>query len=538
MAAHRLAVAFFAFVAVSHGTPTVQIRNGTYRGVFNLDFEQDFFLVMPFAQTPVGDLRLRIPQSLNTSWTGTRNADAYSSAYIGYSSPGNELVPEEQMSEDCLTINVIRPAGILPNASLPVAVWIHGGVLVEGSSREPSYNLSFIVQKSVEMGYPIIAASMNYRLSAWGFLYGNAMAKEGSDHLGYRDQRLALHWIQENIGAFGGSSQKVTLFGKSAGAWSVGAQLLAHGGRDDGLFRAAVLQSGAPIWAEPDHTFTANNWEPIYQTAAESVKCGNITDTVACLRNVPVQQLSEAFRTSLAALSFDLGHYVDGDFFETSTQVQLSQGAVPRVPILLGTNFDEGVGFGQIGVNTTEQFLDAIQKSQASKAAALEIAAVYPEDPDVGIPASLQHRPSGNLTYLGAQYKRMAAYGGDLMMHAPRRFFARALAAYNHTVYNYHWNVVTGSPEQGANHFAEVPVVFNDVSQFKEHPKFSQFSRHADTMSITCQKWPTYRVNNMKNFVFDVNIDDLVHDEPDDYREAAMRKLTGIMFSITRRLST
>jgi hypothetical protein len=104
------------------------------------------------------------------------------------------------------------------------------------------------VQNSVNIGKPIIGVSINYRLSAWGFLSGSQEIKDaGNMNLGLRDQRLALQWIQENIDAFGGDHNQVTIFGESAGAASVGFQLTAYSGRDDKLFRGAVMQSGNPI---------------------------------------------------------------------------------------------------------------------------------------------------------------------------------------------------------------------------------------------------------------------------------------------------
>ena len=103
---------------------------------------------------------------------------------------------------------MIRPAGTDPQEKLPVAVWIHGGGWVQGSGVDLRYNMSFIVQQSQEMGQPIIAITINYRLSAWGFLQGFAsgegQSEDAGSNWGIRDQRLALHWIQENIGAFGG----------------------------------------------------------------------------------------------------------------------------------------------------------------------------------------------------------------------------------------------------------------------------------------------------------------------------------------------
>ncbi|UDD59190.1 hypothetical protein AFCA_006612 [Aspergillus flavus] len=97
------------------------------------------------------------------------------------------------------------------------------------------------------MGKPIIAVAINYRLNGFDFLGGPVIQEQGLTNLGLRDQRLALHWIQENTAGFGGDKSKVTIWGQSAGAGSVGSQLLAYGGRNDSLFRAAIADSGGPL---------------------------------------------------------------------------------------------------------------------------------------------------------------------------------------------------------------------------------------------------------------------------------------------------
>lgn len=111
-----------------------------------------------------------------------------------------------------------------------MAVWIHGGGLYMGGSADRRYNLSFIVENSVNQGTPIVAVSLNYRLAAFGFLSGKEALDAGVTNIGFRDQRLALHWVNENIAAFGGSPDKVTIFGESSGAESVSAQVLAYNG--------------------------------------------------------------------------------------------------------------------------------------------------------------------------------------------------------------------------------------------------------------------------------------------------------------------
>jgi carboxylesterase type B len=180
--------------------PTVTVKNGTLEGAHSSTYNQDFFLGIPFAQPPVGQLRFRVPQSINESWSNTYSATQYSAACVGY---GSDDWPYPELSEDCLYLNVVRPSGY-ENVSLPVAFWIHGGGLYMGSAIDERYNLSLIVQRSVEDGNPIMAVSTNYRVAMWGFITGEEVVETGNTNLGFRDQRLALHWVQENIAAFGG----------------------------------------------------------------------------------------------------------------------------------------------------------------------------------------------------------------------------------------------------------------------------------------------------------------------------------------------
>lgn len=241
-------------------SPIVTVKNGTISGVYSSTYDEDYFLGIPFAQPPLNDFRFRNPQSINSTFKTTLQATEYAPECYGY---GGDQVGYPQ-SEDCLYLNVVRPAGY-ENQSLPVGVWIHGGGFYQGGTRDERYNLSFIVQNSVEIGKPIIAASIAYRLGPWGFLQSQEVSGSGNANIGLRDQRLALHWINENIAAFGGDKDKVTIWvgrlvippasiypanceqGESAGAASVGYHILAYNGRSDGIFRAGIMQSGNPV---------------------------------------------------------------------------------------------------------------------------------------------------------------------------------------------------------------------------------------------------------------------------------------------------
>jgi acetylcholinesterase len=143
------------------------------------------------------------------------------------------------VSEDCLTINVLRPAGVDNNTALPVMAWIYGGGFAGGLSS--TYNGSAIVAKAALRGTPVIYVNFNYRTGPLGFPQGAEATKEGSLNLGLKDQLAALEWIQANIGAFGGDKSKVTVFGQSAGAASIAIHMLRPSFKK--LARAAVIQS-------------------------------------------------------------------------------------------------------------------------------------------------------------------------------------------------------------------------------------------------------------------------------------------------------
>jgi len=332
------------------------------------------------------------------------------------------------VSEDCLTINVVRSHGSGDN--LPVVVWIHGGGLVMGGSADHRYNQSFIVQQSAEAGMPIIAVSINYRLSSWGFLYGQAIQDSGNTMNGFRDQRLALHWVQENIAAFGGDPSRVTIQGESSGGTSVGAQLLAYNGRDDKLFAHAIAESGAPVGLSPD--ITVARWEPVIANISAGVGCTNASDVLASFRSIPSDKMN-AVINSTATRGAPYGPVIDGDFIVDHAVTQLERGCFVHVPYIIGCNSDEGTGFGPKQINTTDQFLAYLEKSQGlDNATAQDMAILYPDIPAIGVPSTVTGRPNG--TY-GLQYKRTSAAAGDISMHGPRRLTAQLWASNNATVY-------------------------------------------------------------------------------------------------------
>ncbi|KAL1305900.1 hypothetical protein AAFC00_004044 [Neodothiora populina] len=443
-----------------NGSPVVSLQNGSYYGLHNSNYNQDFFLGIPFAQPPLENLRFANPKPLERTWYGALPATEYAFECIGY---GGDQIGYQQ-SEDCLYLNLVRPAGY-ENATLPVAVWIHGGGFFEGGTPDRRYNLTFIVENSVKIGKPIMAASIAYRLGPFGFLNGNEINSTGLANIGLKDQRLALHWIQENIASFGGDAFQVTIWGESAGAESVGFHLVAYNGRDDKLFRGAIMESGSSI--SSGGLRGSDFYQPRYDSLVKTTGCSNDSDSLDCLRKVPFTVLNNALNTT----EFNSGWKptIDGDIIAKHTSIQIADGEFVHVPIIIGANTDEGTAFAPKGVNTSAELRSTMELTTAGNYPELidELMDIYTrDDPEYSIPSS--ESLGGNVTLLdpyGAYYRHAAAYYGDYVFIASRRRTCQTWAAADLRAYCYRFNVIpSGSdwPYQ-ATHFTEVAFVFNNV---------------------------------------------------------------------------
>ena len=161
-----------------------------------------------------------------------------------------------------------------------------------------------------------MAASIAYRLGPFGFLNGDDVAGAGQTNVGLKDQRLALHWLQENGASFGADTSKVTIWGESAGAASVGFHLTAFNGRDDKLFRAGIMESGNPV------SYNALNgtdyYQPRYAALVDAAGCTEATDSLACLRQLPLFVLNNVLNTTEFYRNWN--PTLDGDFIARSEQ--------------------------------------------------------------------------------------------------------------------------------------------------------------------------------------------------------------------------
>lgn len=255
-----LSVASAASISGRTIDPRVTGHGVTYIGIEDNQYGVEKWLGIRYSEAPVGPLRLQPAVSFNNR--GIVNSQKFGSACF------NLGANHTGQSEDCLFVNVYRPTPrhSQKRTGLPVMVWIHGGGFNTGAGS--IYKAESLVQRSCDVHSPTIVVTMNYRLSFFGFsgmnnLYnssgtssnntpaGKVSEDNNALNLGLRDQREALNWVNKNIHLWGGDKEKVTIFGQSAGATSIGLQITAFGGKTEGLFRAAILESGSPADTSP-----------------------------------------------------------------------------------------------------------------------------------------------------------------------------------------------------------------------------------------------------------------------------------------------
>jgi len=344
------------FAQLNNQTPTVKTLNGILEGVDESGVRT--FKGVPFAAPPVGEFRWREPQPVK-NWTGVRKAVKFGPRAMQLALFGDMNFRSDGMSEDCLYLNVWTPAK-KGDEHLPVLVYFYGGGFMAGDGSEPRSDGESMARKGV------IAITVNYRLSVFGFFSYPGLTKESPHHAsgnyGLLDQAAAIKWVQQNIAVFGGDPKKITIAGESAGSYSVSAQMASPLSKN--IIAGAIGESGSLLSLQP--TATLADAEKSGESFATTIKANSLDE----LRAIPAEQLLKA--TAGAGYGkFPVD--IDGYFFPKSPLAIFEAGEQAHVPLLVGWNSQEMTYKMLLGDNavTKENYASGAQKMLGDKAPAV-----------------------------------------------------------------------------------------------------------------------------------------------------------------------
>jgi len=445
------------------------------------------FLGLRYAKAPVGELRFKPPVPVDP-WQGIFEATRFPNRAMQVDGPPIVIEPNSyEMSEDSLFLNVYTPS--VAGNDRPVLVWIHGGSFMTGTGN--GYNGTQLAAQG-----NVVVVSINYRLGMLGFLdlSGFGESYGGSASNGIRDQILALEWVRDNIGDYGGDAGNVTIFGESAGGTSVAAIMAAP--RADGLYHKAIMHSGVAVHAPPTD---------LRDTLAEHLSV-NTDQILKTLQAMSAKEIIEVQKKIQAPF----GGIVDGTVVTRSIYEAIAERGEAGVPVIAGTNKDEGTllsylvprfAYGAVGQlianlttggKNTDSYLQGLKKA-------------YPDD-------------SGK-----AHYERI--WIEMFRIHAVNVAEQVSAAGPGGWLYRFDMPVQRNpfGAELGATHAAEITFTFNtfasdwqddsflydrnDPAVRKLAEKWSntiiQFARTGDPNGAGLPEWPKYHAESRQSLILD-----------------------------------
>lgn len=506
----------YAQEAGANASPTVRTENGVVRGV--TEGEISSFKGIPYAAPPVGEYRWRPPQPL-ASWDDVRDATEYGDncAQTGWGAAPGTIADG---SEDCLFLNIWRPEGTEEGANLPVMVWIHGGAFVSGSGAGATISGEEFAKQGV------ILMTSNYRLGRLGHFAFPALSEEHPEEpkgsYAYMDQIAALEWMQENIAAFGGDPDNVTIFGFSAGGVSVHSLMTIPAAR--GLFQKAISESGGGrdgvLTGRP---IRKENADPLYTVSAESIGInfarkkgieGTEAAALAKLRDLSVEEIVDGGQETdgEGGPRTYSGPILDGKLVVETAESAYKAGRQADVPLIIGnTSAEVGGSFVNNSSSKEELFSLFGQLEDEAKAA---------------------YDPDGNKEFAEVITK----FNTDWVWGEPARMTARTFVAEGNPAYMYLFSFVPEALQEqmrfGAGHGSEVAYVFNnlddrwgDAEPTTEEEKLAQvlntywanFAKTGDPNSQGLPKWPVYNTQNEE--ILEIESDSKTVSKPDPREE-------------------
>ncbi|SPQ21482.1 71117122-090b-44f1-9b5e-52a02fb6a7c1 [Thermothielavioides terrestris] len=474
--------------------PSVTLRKNkvTYRGTAAGGVEH--FQNIRYAHDTSGQRRFAPPEP----YSSPEGAEVDASA-PGPACPQSKaamppyFVEIPEISEDCLNLRIARPAGTAEGDNLPVVVHLHGGGVVKGSAYDPHFDPDKLITLSKSLSKPIIYVALNYRLTIFGFARLPILKEQKSLNNGIRDQRAGLQWVKDNIAAFGGDPDRITLFGLSAGGTATSLHLVSYGGEKGVPFTRAWAMSGPPGTAL---NMSSDVSELHTRNVAAMVGCGDEVEDaklLECLRNVPFEELTKK------AMEYSVSNHppgglftfipsIDGDFFPERQSVLYRSGRfVKGIPLVYGWTIDDGdLNAGPAQLYETEDSIKATIRNFAHALTDDDFArlfALYPAADFAEQAANYEARrdAAAGDPAVPVHYFRASRILRDLLFTCSSLDFGRAMAAASSAaaagggggggvrVYALNQTMLTpvfravGMPYVGVAHGSDTNYIFNGV---------------------------------------------------------------------------
>lgn len=444
-------------------TDSVQVATSQGRLEGCLEEGLAVFRGIPFAAPPVGPLRWRPPAPV-TPWEGVRDASRFGPAELQDPGPLGALlgITVNETAEDCLYLNVWSPD---VSGRRPVMVWIHGGAFIVGAGSQDLYDGRRLASRG-----DVVVVTVNYRLGVFGFLQAPTLGATGNE--GLLDQIAALEWVRDEIAAFGGDPDNVTVFGESAGAISIG-HLLGMPAAD-GLYHRAILQSGGPPLAASPGTRAG--------VEAELLAGLDLTpDGAEAAWSIPAADVYRAGQRLIAARAaggvqaLPFSPVVGTPDLPEPPLARVQAGVHRHVPILTGTCRDEMALF-LVADPSLDQLDDA--------ALAARVAGSFPGDAAGAVAA---YRAARAVRGEGTSARQLAvAILSDAVFRIPDIRLAEAQSAHQADVYMYlvDWTSPAMGGVLGACHAVDLGFTFGTHAA-GEHAEFYGTGPAADRLSDT-----------------------------------------------------
>lgn len=503
--------------SVPDSTAILSTPQGPVQGIITDNPAIASYQGIPFAEPPIGDLRWAPPAPAPT-WTEARDASQFGTRCMQATDTEGDFfdrlidghglswiksfaikrvvaaMDPPPVSEDCLYLNVRAP---IDAKDAPVMVWIHGGGHQFGSSDFDYYQANALPERGV------VLVTINYRLGAFGYMAHPALSSDDargvSGNYGTLDQVAALEWVRDNIAAYGGNPERVTIFGESAGAWSV-TELMSTP-LAEGLFHGAILQSGASTYHLGQLEGDGLGWPSGHDTGravAEALGLNN--PSAADLRAIPADEIQAVVTETL---SEGFHHIRDGVVFPHNVGQAFDRGQIHSVPMIAGYNSDEGTLFFPDDPQPTVWLNDLerggrdmliAQLSDPFPTQAAEIIDLYKLDTDF---------EAGGTQMMGDEI-----FGVNI------RFAAQATAKTGAPSWTYFFSRVPPSKKQtmGAFHAAEIPFVFgshepvlgltdqDDALTDQMIGYWASFAENGDPNAPGLPEWPQHQETNWMHF--------------------------------------